>query len=131
MTFSLIPLLVKLGVPEELRKPVQYAILVLVAVGIFFAAKAIYDRSVVDDYVDKRAADTIEARDDAAEERAKDTIRDTINDKDRTNAIESAPPGGELSPAARALACERLRQLGRIPPACRPSGGDGSEAGPD
>lgn len=49
-------------------------------------------------------------------------------------AIASAP-GGRNSPAAHALACERLRQAygagsANIPASCRPAGGNAAEAAP-
>jgi hypothetical protein len=119
MTTFLIPLLVKFGVPEKMLKPVQWAIFALAIVLAFLAAKAIYDASVVDDYEKDRAVESIDARDDAAEQRAKDTIKNTVNEKDRNDAINAAPTTGTLSPAARALACERLRQRGgELPPGC-------------
>lgn len=120
----LLPLLAKWGVPDELQKPLQWAILIALAIAAFFTVKAIYDASVVEEHEEEKAIQTIDARDDAAEQRADDTIKNTLNEKDLINAIEDAPEGGTLSPAARALACERLRKIGRIPPACGPDGGN-------
>ena len=120
----LLPLLAKWGVPDELQKPLQWAILVALAIAAFFAIKAIYDASVVDDYEKDRAVESIEARDTAAERRAEDAIKNAETEKELIDAIEQAPEGGELSPAARALACQRLRNAGVISPACGSDSGN-------
>lgn len=125
MTF-LFPLLAKWGIPEKLRAPVQWAIIAALVIAGFFAVKAMYDSSVVEEHEEEKAIATIEARDDAAEARADDAIRNTLDEKETLDVIEAAPKGGTLSPAARALACKRLRDIGRVPPACGPEGGDGS-----
>lgn len=124
MTTFLFPLLVKLGVPEKLRAPLQWALVAAAGVLAFLAARALYDASVVEEYEEKRAIRSIEARDQAAEERAQDTVRTTLAEKEMHDVIDSAPKGGALSPAARALACERLRRRGGdLPAACGPAGG--------
>ena len=121
----LLPLLEKWGVPEALRKPLQWAIFIAAAIAAFFAVKAIYDASVVEDYENERAVESIEARDTAAEQRANDAIQNAETEKELIDAIEQAPSGGEVSPAARALACERLRNRGgELPAACRSEGGN-------
>ncbi len=117
-----------LGIPEPLRKAAAWAALIIAAIALLWAAKTAYDASVIDEHEQERSIEAIEAREQAASERAADTITATTNDKDRNDAITSAPTGGALSPAERALNCERLRQLGRVPAACRPSGSDGAEA---
>lgn len=122
-------LLGRWGVPERVRKPVACIGGAVLALMLLWGAKALYDRSVIREHEAERAARTIEARDDAADERATDTIRNTQSEKELHDAIDAAPEGGALSPAARALACERLRKLGRVPPACGPQGSDGGEAG--
>lgn len=123
MTF-LFPLLAKWGVPEQLRAPLQWLILAALAVAAFLAAKALYDSSVIEEHEQEKAIEAIESRDEAAEQRAIDTIENTLNEKELNDAIDAAPQGGTLSPAARALACERLRKIGRVPPACGLEGGD-------
>lgn len=121
----LLPLLAKLGVPEELQKPLRWVIFIVAAVLAFFAIKAIYDASVVDDYENKRAVESIEARDTAAEQRAQDAIENAKTEKELIDAIEQAPAGGTLSPAAIALGCERLRRRGgELPTACGPDSGN-------
>ncbi|NVD44380.1 hypothetical protein [Qipengyuania atrilutea] len=120
----LLPLLAKWGVPEELRRPLQWAILIALAVLAFFAVKALYDANVVEDYENERAVESIEARDTAAEQRATDAIANAETEKELIDAIEQAPEGGELSPAARALACQRLRNAGVVSAACGSDGGN-------
>lgn len=106
-------------------------VLLIVLVGFLWAGKALYDRSVVKEHEAEREAKAAPAREDAAEERVKDTIINTKTEREMHDAIDKAPKGGELSPAARSLACERLRRAGRIPPACRSASGDGSQARPN
>lgn len=118
----LLPLLAKWGVPDELQRPLRWAILIALAIAAFFALKAIYDASVVEDYETDRAVESIEARETAAEKRADDAIKNAETEKELIDAIEQAPSGGELSPAARALACQRLRNAGIVSPACGPDG---------
>lgn len=89
---------------------------------------ALHDRAVVTRHEANVAAKSAPARDRADTERVQDAIATTRNQQDLHHAIDTAPPGGTLSPAARALACERLRHIGRIPPACRPEGSDGTQA---
>ena len=91
---------------------------------------ALHDRAVVADHEAAVEAAAAPARDAAADQRVADAITNTRNEQDLHNAIDTAPAnGGVLSPAAHALACERLRQLGRIPPACGRASGSGSQAG--
>jgi hypothetical protein len=131
----LLPVLARWGVPERVRKPLATAALIVAAFAFLAALWGIWlwqhDKGVIEAHEAEREARAGEARETAADERVKDAIRDTANEKDLHDAIDTAPTGGELSPAARALACERLRKLGRIPPACRSGGGDGSQARPD
>lgn len=135
MIAFLLPVLARWGVPERVRKPLAAGLLVVAAIALLAALWGIWlwqhDKGVIDAHEAKREARAGEAREAAADERVADAIRNTTNERELHDAIDTAPTGGELSPAARALACERLRKLGRIPPACRPEGGNGSEAGPD
>lgn len=108
----------RIGIPDRFRKAASYAVLAATVLAGIWLAKTLYDRSVVQHYEAEKTAKTIEARDDAADQRAADAIADTQNEKDRIDAIESASPGGLVAPASRALNCERLRKLGRVPPAC-------------
>ncbi len=120
----LIAIFARWGLPEQVRKPLAYATAILAALALLWAAKALYDRSVIADHEAKQQAEAIEARDRAADARAADAIVNAQTEKELHDAINAAPTGGSLSPAARALACERLRNVGRIPTACRSDGGD-------
>lgn len=104
--------------------------LIALAILLFFGGKALYDRSVVNDYKAQQEVKAGKAREAAAETRVEDAIKNAKNEEDLHDAINAAPKGGSLSPAAHALACERLRKLGRVPPACRPASGDGTQASP-
>lgn len=111
--------------PEPIRKVAAWATVVVAVLGLMWAAKAAYDASVIDDYEDERAIESIEARDQAAEQRATDTIRNTIAEKEARDAINSVP----ASDARHRLACLRQHRLGRDPVSCRRYRGDGTQAG--
>lgn len=106
---------------------VVLAVALIVALGV---GKCAYDNSVIEDHEVKREAAASGAREDAADQRVKDALDNANSEKELQDVIQNAP-GGTLSPAAHALACERLHRYGRIPPSCGPSGGDGSQARPD
>jgi D-arabinose 1-dehydrogenase-like Zn-dependent alcohol dehydrogenase len=114
--------LARLGVPQRF----QALALGLGAVAILALCVGLWlhfhDRAVIRDHEAKREASAAVAREKAAEERTADAIVNTRNEEDLHHAIDTAPKGGEISPAAHALACERLRKLGRVPAACRPAG---------
>lgn len=98
-------------IPEPLRKAAVWATIIAIAIALTWTGKAIYDRSVIRDHEQERAAKSIEARDKAAEERAADTIRDRMAENEREEAIRSAPNGNAtLAPSTQALNCERIRQ---------------------
>lgn len=103
------------------------AVALVIALGV---GKCAYDNSVIEEHEEQREAAASGAREDAADQRVKDTIANANSEKELQDVIQNAP-GGTLSPAAHALACERLRRYGRIPPSCGPSSGDGSQARPD
>lgn len=112
------------GVPERLRKALAIALAVVALVATLAVLKGCYDRRVVERHQAKVEAQASKARETAADERASDAATDSATEKDLHHAIDTAPTGGALSPAAHALSCERLRKLGRIPAACRPGGAD-------
>lgn len=114
-----------LGLPEPLRKVAAWGSVVLAALALLWAGKAIYDHNVIADHEKDRAVESIGARDDAADARASDAITNSENERKRDEAIENAGNGGELSPAARALGCQRLRERGgSLPSVCRHQGRD-------
>lgn len=101
-----------------------FVILGVAILALLAMAKCAYDRSIINDHDAKREAAASGARETSANERVKDAVADSQNEKEAHDAITSAPTGGSLSPAAHALSCKRLRDAGRIPPACRPTGGN-------
>jgi hypothetical protein len=116
-------LMARLGLPDAFRKGFTWVLSATAAVAGLALLKSCYDRALVERHqmrVEQRAASAREA---AAYERAGDLATGRTNERDLHDAIRSAP-GGTLSPAAHALACERLRKLGRTPSACRPAGRD-------
>jgi len=106
----LIRIAASVGVPERFRKVAGYAVAVVALVALLWLGKTIYDRSVIADHEADIAADTIEARDVAASQRATDTIANAEQERQRNEAINTAPTGQPPSGPARNLACERLRQ---------------------
>jgi hypothetical protein len=98
--------------------------LIALAVAAFLIWDHFDDRAAVKAADAKREAAAQPARDEAADQRTKDATTNSKTEEDLHDAIDSAPTGGSLSPAARSLACRRLRNLGRIPASCRSEGGD-------
>jgi uncharacterized membrane protein YebE (DUF533 family) len=86
---------------------------------ILSLGKCAYDASVVNDYKAKQEAAAAGAREDAANQRVIDASTNAQSEEGLHNVIQAAPSGGTLSPAAHALACERLRRNGRVPESCR------------
>lgn len=117
-------LLGRLGLPEPYRRGVAIAALAGATLFGLAMLKGCYDRSVIVRYQTQIGARADAARSQAEAERASDAAIVSSNQEDLAHAIDAAPQGGTLSPAAHALACERLRKLGRIPAACRPRGTD-------
>lgn len=58
------------------------------------------------------------ARETATEERVTDTANNAVIEKGLHDAITQAPKDGTVSPAAHALNCQRLRNIGRVSPDC-------------
>lgn len=126
----LISLFARWGVPESLRRPFGWLVVAVALIALLWGLKGCYDDALIVDHEAEREAAASGARETAADQRASDTLTNAKNEEDLHNAIDAAPKGGMLSPAALALNCERLRKLGRIPAACRAAGSDGSQAGP-
>lgn len=130
-------LLARWGLGERAAKalaPVAAVVAVLALLAAVWGASQLWDRhddrQAVRQAEDKREAKAGAARENAASERVADAIANARSEEELHDAIDNAPKGGELSPAARALACERLRRRGNAPAACGPAGGDGIEARP-
>lgn len=99
--------------------------LALLLIATLSLGKCAYDASVIEQYETERELEAGAAREKASDQRVDDAITNAQKQEELRNVIEAAP-GGDLSPAARALACERLRRVGRVPAACRSAGRDGS-----
>lgn len=121
---SLIPGLFGKQLSYKVAKIAGFAILGVLLLAVLSLGKCAYDASVVNKYKADQQAKVAPAKEKAADQRAEDTITDTKNEEELHHVIDSAPKTGELSPAARALSCERLRRVGRIPAACRSQGGN-------
>lgn len=102
----------------KFAKPLIYGVAILIAVGGFFGLKALYDRSVVNTHEAKIEARAKPATDQAASERANDAIANHRHEEELHNAVHSVPDAPPAGPS-HALACKRLHDLGRDPPACR------------
>lgn len=127
----LLPLFARVGIPKRFQRLAAWIALGIALIALLSLGKCVYDRKLIADHEAQREAAASAAREQAAEEQAADTLRNARNEKDLHDAINQAPPGdGRISPAAHALACERLRKIGRIPEACRPQGGGGDQARP-
>lgn len=134
----IITLLARLGLSQRVARawaPFAAAGLAVALLAALWAGFQLWDwwddRQAVKAAEVKREARAGEARETAADERLADALADQEHEEELHDAIHDAHDDGAPSPAARALACERLRRIGRIPPACRPAGGDGSQAAPD
>ena len=73
------------------------------------------------------------AQEKAAEQRQRDALANAKTMEER-NALIAAAPGGVVSPADRALACDRLMRAGYtgpdLPVSCRPASGNRTQAAP-
>lgn len=106
------------GWPEAAARAVAYGLLALIVLAALWGGKCVYDRHVVSDHqaaVEQRAAP---ATDQAATERANDAIAIAKQEEEAHNVIHSVPDAAPAGPS-HALACKRLHDLGRDPPACR------------
>ncbi len=120
----LLTMLGRLGLSEQFRRITAIAALTAAALVVLVVLKGCYDRSVIERRQAKVEAQASKAREQAADERATDAATVSAIEKDLHHAIDTAPTGGALGPAAHALACQRLRRLGRVPAACRAQGAD-------
>jgi hypothetical protein len=108
----------------------------MVALVLLLAAFAatwlhIHDARVIDAHEAKLEARAAPARDQAAQERAQDAIANAQQRETYHDVIASSGPDVPPAPSSLALACERLRRAGNgLPAACRPGGGDRTQASP-
>ncbi|QQN75050.1 hypothetical protein [Croceicoccus sp. YJ47] len=128
----IVAVLARWGVPEAVRRPLGTVLLVLTLAIAVVAAWSLWlrahDAAVIERHDTAREVEAGAARETAAGERVDDALRNEANERKNREAIDNAPKGGTLDPAAHALACQRLRNLGRIPAACRSSSCGGGEA---
>lgn len=106
------------GVPAKFAKPVLIAGLFALALAAFGLGKCAYDRSVISNHEAKIERRAKPATDKAASERATDTIANAKHEQELHDAVHSVPDAPPSGPS-HALACKRLRDSGRNPPACR------------
>lgn len=111
-------LMAKLGVGDGAARAIAYVGLAALLLGGFGVGKCTYDRSVIARHEAAIARRAQPATDQAAAERAKDSINNAKRDQERHDVINAAPDQ-PIAPTSRALACKRLRDAGRDPPACR------------
>jgi hypothetical protein len=111
-------IIARTGWSEKAARAAAYAALVLALAGMVGTALALIRKDAVDDHqvkVERRAAP---ATDKAADERSADTIAISKSEQEAHDVIQ-AQPDQPIAPTSRALACKRLRDVGRNPPACR------------
>jgi hypothetical protein len=116
---NLVALLVGWGVPAKLAKPLLIGLGILLFIGAIFAAVKIHDHRVVAQHeaqIQHRAAPATDQAVDRARKRHDRQF--AKHEEEAHNAIHSVPDAAPAGPS-HALACKRLRDLGRNPPACR------------
>lgn len=115
---SLIGWLILKGFSEKQARAISYlgiAALILAALGTALCA---IRKDAVEDHQAKLEQRAKPATDKAADERAKDTIAVAKSEQEAHDVI-AAQPDQPIAPTSHALACKRLRDAGRTPPACR------------
>ena len=128
---SFIPGLFGKTLGPKAARALGLVILAILLLALLSLGKCAYDKSVIEEHEQAREVKAGAAREVAADRRVEDQAVNAKSEEELHAKIDAAPKGGTLSPAAQSLACERLRRVGRIPPACRPASGDGAEAGSD
>lgn len=124
----ILPLIVRMGVPERFQRLAAWAGIVVGAIalaGLLWGAWSLWLDSVRDDAVraeqDKREAIAAEAGQQSAEERADAALKNVMAEQARETAIAKADASeaakapearSTVSAQDRALNCDRLRQAG-------------------
>jgi hypothetical protein len=114
----LIRLALKLGIAPRFAKGAVLAGLFVAALLTVGGVVMWIRHDAVSDHEAKVERRARPATDKAADERARDTIHNAKTDQERHNVIK-AQPDQPISPTSHALACRRLHDAGRDPPACR------------
>ncbi len=115
---SFIALLIAKGVSPRFARPLAFAAFFLALLAMLGTALCAIRRDAVDDHQTKVEARARPATDKSATERALDAIA-TAKQEQELHDVIAAQPDQPISPTSRALACQRLRNAGRNPPACR------------
>jgi hypothetical protein len=111
-------IIARTGWSETAARLVAYVLLALLVLGALAAGKCAYDRSVITTQQTKVEHRAAPATDQAASERANDSIAEAKSEQEAHDVIHSVPDAAPAAPS-HALACKRLHDLGRDPPACR------------
>ncbi len=114
---SIIGLLVAKGIPLKHARPLAFAALALVLLGLLAVAKCSYDRAVIAKHEAKTEARARPATDKAADERARDAIANARTEEELHAAI-AAQPDQAIAPTSLALSRQRLWKAGKHPAAC-------------
>jgi anti-sigma factor ChrR (cupin superfamily) len=110
--------LVARGLSEKVARAIAYAALALLILAAIAGGKCAYDRSVIAHHEAQQAQKSVKATNEAASERATDTVAAAKHEQELHDVIQ-AQPDQPIAPTSRALACKRLHDAGRDPPACR------------
>lgn len=113
------PLLLRVGIPERLHRAVAWIALAVLCAALVAWWFASHDAKVIERHEEKREAAASDAKERSAEDRANDAIINMINERDREDAIKTAPTGSAVSAPDLRLNCLRLKKLGRVPEPCR------------
>lgn len=111
-------IIARTGWSERAARLAAHAGLVLLVVAMLGGIVAFIRKDAVDDHqgkVERRAAP---ATNQAARERVDDALAGAKHEQELHDAVQSQPDQ-PIAPTSRALACKRLRDAGRDPPACR------------
>jgi hypothetical protein len=125
MIAFLIGRILALGVPKRLAAPLLGLFALLALAGLLWAGIAYHDRGVIKanetQHEAKLAPVIAKAGDNAADQRSADAITNAKTEQGDHDAVAKAPESAP-SPAAVALACNRLRRAHKDVsknPACR------------
>lgn len=103
---------------ERGARAIAYIGLILAILALLGTAVCMIRKDAVDDHQAKVESRARTAVVEAAKERTDDAIAIAKSEQEAHDVI-AAEPDQPISPTSRALACKRLRDAGRDPPACR------------
>lgn len=115
---TVIGLLIARGWSERAARVISFAGLALLLLGASAGLLMAYNRHIIGQHEQRVAKRAAPATDQAANERANDAIANAKHEQETHDAIHAVPDTAPAGPS-HALACKRLRDLGRNPPACR------------